>query len=520
MTNNKKLRQSLLSLGVVGMAMFTLILTGCGQEAATESESDTADGNEVVQNVGITELGESMPLAAVDFNPNEVFASSDAGVITNQEAFDLLLGHQDAIVLLMNLVDEVLLRGNFEIDPENTIGFWEEFKATLDDVDEWMINSGFATEDDVIAVLELQELRTASVRNLFEVTDEEIGEIVDEFFADAEDQDEAWGTVYRGLVQERASAVMFDELARLRHESGFAIFNDDLSEIYAEFFLPIGMTMSEIDAADFADDVIVVVNDVEITTGQFFNLLSRELGFSIIANEMDDLIIRNQFTVTQAEVEAEIQTYRDEFGDEFYEILENAGFDDIADFFEVVESMLLQRVALAEFTPQPSEAELRVIYDNISPQISGSHILVDDYDFALELIAQLSDASDSDFEELFAELAASYSECPSGERGGDLGSWARGQMVSEFDDAIFALAIGDYTTEPVQTQFGYHIILKTGLDEIPAFEDIRDDLLADELIRIQNTPGVIEGILFQMRKNANLEFSNPVLQAMFEAMYN
>ena len=60
----------------------------------------------------------------------------------------------------------------------------------------------------------------------------------------------------------------------------------------------------------------------------------------------------------------------------------------------------------------------------------------------------------------FAELAKKHSECPSSSRGGDLGSFPHGQMVPEFDEAAFKLA--PYTvSEPVKTQFGYHLIMST-----------------------------------------------------------
>lgn len=60
----------------------------------------------------------------------------------------------------------------------------------------------------------------------------------------------------------------------------------------------------------------------------------------------------------------------------------------------------------------------------------------------------------------FAELAQKHSDCPSGANGGDLGTFGRGQMVPEFEQAAFSMEIGA-TSDVVETDFGYHLIQRT-----------------------------------------------------------
>ena len=84
--------------------------------------------------------------------------------------------------------------------------------------------------------------------------------------------------------------------------------------------------------------------------------------------------------------------------------------------------------------------------------VSDSHILVDSEDKALELLSKIRAG-----EITFEDAAAEHSSCPSGRNGGNLGEFGHGQMVPEFDEACFSMEVGAIS-EPVKTQFGYHII--------------------------------------------------------------
>jgi parvulin-like peptidyl-prolyl isomerase len=87
-------------------------------------------------------------------------------------------------------------------------------------------------------------------------------------------------------------------------------------------------------------------------------------------------------------------------------------------------------------------------------QVRASHILVNTLEEAVNLKSQISDAKS------FADIAGRTSMCPSRSQGGDLGMFPRGAMVKPFEDAAFSLDVGSIS-EPVQTQFGYHLIIRT-----------------------------------------------------------
>jgi peptidyl-prolyl cis-trans isomerase C len=126
---------------------------------------------------------------------------------------------------------------------------------------------------------------------------------------------------------------------------------------------------------------------------------------------------------------------------------------------------------------QATEDELKALYEeqmgSAPPmEFKARHILVESQGEANDLIAQLADGAD------FIELAKEKSTGPSGPSGGDLGWFPPDRMVPAFSQAVQALENGAYTQEPVQTQFGWHVILREDSRESvpPPFESVRDSL--------------------------------------------
>lgn len=85
------------------------------------------------------------------------------------------------------------------------------------------------------------------------------------------------------------------------------------------------------------------------------------------------------------------------------------------------------------------------------PSATARHILVNSEAQCLKLRAEIEAGAD------FAAIAKQHSSCPSGRSGGDLGTFGPGQMVKEFDEAVFTGEVGK-VLGPIQTQFGYHLL--------------------------------------------------------------
>jgi len=139
-------------------------------------------------------------------------------------------------------------------------------------------------------------------------------------------------------------------------------------------------------------------------------------------------------------------------------------------------------------TIEPTDADLEAYFEkNISrydtpEEIRASHILVADEETAQEILDQLHGGAD------FTELAKEHSiDTASAKEGGDLGWFSRGKMVKEFEEAAFALEVGEIS-EIVETQYGYHIIQLTDRKpaHTPSLDEAKDQVREDYIREAEN----------------------------------
>ena len=150
--------------------------------------------------------------------------------------------------------------------------------------------------------------------------------------------------------------------------------------------------------------------------------------------------------------------------------------------------MYLSREAEKVATPE----EAQKLYDQViadipaEDRVRARHILVETEDEAKEIKAEIDAGKD------FAEIAAEKSKDPgSGAEGGDLGWFTKEQMVPEFAEAAFALGIGD-VSEPVKSDFGWHIIKVEEKRDKPGFDEVEDQLY--EMLVRQKQRDIIMGL--------------------------
>lgn len=215
------------------------------------------------------------------------------------------------------------------------------------------------------------------------------------------------------------------------------------------------------------EKVLAVVNGKEIT-GEDFNLFMQSMDPQLAQYFMtgdhekeiiDELIYQQLLFLDAKERKLDEQ-------EEFKQVLAKT------------EESLLKTYAIGKLLEdvEITEKDLEDFYNanaekfDLPQSVQASHILVEDEEEAKELYEKVKNGED------FAAVAEEFSTCPSAERGGDLGTFYPGQMVPEFDQAVFSMEVGEIS-EPVKTQFGYHIIKVT--DSSNAKKNTLADVKAD-----------------------------------------
>ena len=208
----------------------------------------------------------------------------------------------------------------------------------------------------------------------------------------------------------------------------------------------------------------------------------------VAINIIDEYILNKEYKTTDEMKEAAkstIESYKNTYGDNYSSFLEYNGIANDSALKELlIKNSKLTLVTEDYIKSNLTEKEMKAYYEEkIVGDIEAKHILIsytEDSSLsdeeneakkaeakakAEEIIEKLNNGED------FSTLAKEYSDdTGTKENGGSLGYFNTGDMVEAFETAAYALDVNKYTTEPVETEYGYHVILKTAQKDKPSYE--------------------------------------------------
>lgn len=243
------------------------------------------------------------------------------------------------------------------------------------------------------------------------------------------------------------------------------------------------------------DDIVVSVDGKTITANELYEELKEQNGRNVAINLIDEYILNKEYKTTddmKKSAEQTMESYKNTYGESYEAFLEYNGISGDKELKDIlIKNSKLTLVTEDYIKDNLTDKEMKEYYENnIYGDISAKHILISfDYDDdatdeekeakeneakakAEEIIEKLKNGED------FSTLAKEYStDDGSKENGGDLGYFNTGDMVEEFEEAAYKLDVNEYTTEPVKTTYGYHIIMKTGQKEKPSYSKSKDTII-------------------------------------------
>lgn len=286
-------------------------------------------------------------------------------------------------------------------------------------------------------------------------------------------------------------------------------------------------------------ELVIELDGLKMTTEEFYQELKDSYGTYTLINSIDTLLLNKVYETDsnlKTKIESQITTMKNQFGSDFEDAINYYyGVSNEKDLYTYIEMSFKRENATKDYAKTLiTDKDIEKYYNEKSiGDIKASHILIkseatddmtDDEKKAAEEKA-LNKAKDIikklDKGEKFEDLAKENSADSSASDGGNLGYFNRGEMVSEFEDAAIKLEVGKYTTEPVKTQFGYHIILKTDQKEKPKLEDVKENIretLIDE--KIKNTSNIAAFALEWLREKNNLKIYDAELKIKYDHYMN
>lgn len=228
-------------------------------------------------------------------------------------------------------------------------------------------------------------------------------------------------------------------------------------------------------AQDSNDEVIATVGETQITKEDLYQAMKTTAGNTTLRTIILETILEQNVSDAEAlkkAAEEEVQTQIDESGGEevFQQLLAYQGLSDIETYtYQVFVSKMFQEVV--ESHMDMSDEAITNYYDNeYSPKMEAQHILVETEEEAIDVIDRINNGEE------FDAVAQEVSLDSTAQNGGLLEPFTSGQMVPEFEEAVKALTNGEMTSEPVESQYGFHVIKTINNGEKKPLDEIREEV--------------------------------------------
>lgn len=271
----------------------------------------------------------------------------------------------------------------------------------------------------------------------------------------------------------------------------------------------VGLTACNGNSSDNSD-VIVETSAGNITQNDLYEKLKDQYGEMVLYEMVLTKVLEEKYPVSDDEVNAELKKLKDQYGDQFQMFLAQNGIQDEAAFKDTLRLQLIQDKALSKYIEIPEE-ELKKKYAEMKPELKASHILIKDEKTAKDVLQKVKNGED------FAKLAKEYSEDPgSAANGGDLGYFGTGVMTKPFEDAAYALKVGEISSL-VKSEFGYHIIKLTDKKELKPYDEMKEEI-KKQLIqeKAQEDPAAVQEKIKNELKAADIKVNDNDLKGIFD----
>ena len=254
-------------------------------------------------------------------------------------------------------------------------------------------------------------------------------------------------------------------------------------------------------------DTVATATDSTITKSDFEKQLKDRYGKDMLYEMIAQDVITKKYKVSDDDVDKELQKAKNQYGDQFKNVLKNNGLKDEADFKNQIKFKLAMNEAIKKSITEKD------VKDHYKPEIKASHILVSDENEAKEIKKKLD--SGASFEELAKQESQ---DLLSKEKGGDLGYFNSGRMAPEFETAAYKLKVGQISN-PVASPNGYHIIKLTDKKALKPYDEVKDSIrknLEEERI---SDPIFGKKLLQNELKKANIKINDSELKDTFTLVH-